>query len=367
MDIWGAFSDGNEPRNSPNVLSLFNSASRNQLEKVNSILAKNSTLKIDEDVNGFNCFHIAAKKGHIDVIKRLHELYPDLVNTRTSDNQRSPLMLAAFEGNEILAEYLSQFELTSVVDASGNNALHYACWGGHFELAKYLIEKKQFDPSVKNVEGLNAIQFAAAGKHLMIVQYLTKFEGNLAVELSDSGYNSLHRAAISGSFETVKFLLLSSTAGQHGVPINSKAHNGNTALHLTAQHGSLDIIQYLIDEKAEVNVQNDYDLTPLHFACIGGHLNIVRYLVLHGASIHIRNSSGSTALHLAAGSGKHDICAYLAEQPKIDLMALDSEGHSAIDAALSAGYKEIASRLAFWSCIELRSKKLLLLIDPQMQ
>jgi ankyrin repeat protein len=111
MDIWGAFSDGNEPGNSPNVLSLFNAASRNQLEKVNSILAKNGTLKIDEDVNGFNCFHIAAKKGHIEVIKRLHELYPDLVNTRTSDNQRSPLMLAAFEGNEIMAEYLSQFEV----------------------------------------------------------------------------------------------------------------------------------------------------------------------------------------------------------------------------------------------------------------
>jgi ankyrin repeat protein len=84
-------------------------------------------------------------------------------------------------------------------------------------------------------------------------------------------YNSLHRAAISGSFETVKFLLSSSTptAGQHGVPIDSKAYNGNTALHLAAQHGSLDIIQYLIDEKADVNVQNDYDLIPLHFACIG--------------------------------------------------------------------------------------------------
>jgi ankyrin repeat protein len=45
-------------------------------------------------------------------------------------------------------------QLTSVIDASGNNALHYACWGGHFELAKNLIEKKQFDPSVKNVEGI---------------------------------------------------------------------------------------------------------------------------------------------------------------------------------------------------------------------
>jgi ankyrin repeat protein len=29
------------------------------------------------------------------------------------------------------------------------------------------------------------------------------------------------------------------------------------------------IVQYLIDENAEVNVQNDYGLTPLHFACIG--------------------------------------------------------------------------------------------------
>lgn len=111
MDIWDAFSSSNEPKNSLNVLSLFNAASRNQLEKLDSILATNSTIQIEENVNGFNCFLIAAKKGHMRIIKRIHQLYPTIINTRTSDNQRSPLMLAAFEGHDILAEYLSQFEV----------------------------------------------------------------------------------------------------------------------------------------------------------------------------------------------------------------------------------------------------------------
>jgi Ankyrin repeats (3 copies) len=100
-----------KPKNSPNVIALFNAASRNQMEKLNDIICKNASVQVTEDVNGFNCFHIAAKKGHIEIVKRIHNLYPDIVNTRTSDNQRSSLMLSAFEGHDNVVQYLSKFEV----------------------------------------------------------------------------------------------------------------------------------------------------------------------------------------------------------------------------------------------------------------
>lgn len=71
-----------------------------------------------------------------------------------------------------------------------------------------LIEKKRFDPSLKNEEGLTAIQFATAGKHIETVHYLSELNaGVLLEESSDSGYNSLHRAAIYNSLDTIKLIL----------------------------------------------------------------------------------------------------------------------------------------------------------------
>ena len=68
---------------------------------------------------------------------------------------------------------------------------------------------------MKNEEGLSAIQFATAGKHTEIVQYLAALSGgSLLRESSDSGFNSLHRAAIYNSLPTMKLILsaLSSSA-----------------------------------------------------------------------------------------------------------------------------------------------------------
>ena len=123
-----------------------------------------------------------------------------------------------------------------------------------------------------NEEGLGAIQFATAGKHVDIVRYLSEISsGSLLSESSGFGFNSLHRAAISGSLETIK-LLLSENVNPDGpiLSVESRAHNGNSVMHLAAQYGSLETVLYLIEQHdAQVNIQNDYDLTPLHFACIG--------------------------------------------------------------------------------------------------
>lgn len=104
------------------------------------------------------------------------------------------------------------------------------------------------------------------------MRYLSEISsGSLLSESSGFGFNSLHRAAISGSLETIK-LLLSESINPDGpiLSVDSRAHNGNSVMHLAAQYGSLEIVLYLIEQHdAQVNIQNDYDLTPLHFACIG--------------------------------------------------------------------------------------------------
>jgi len=59
----------------------------------------------------------------------------------------------------------------------------------------------------------------------------------------------------------------------------------DTPLHLAAENGHLSVVEYLINQKADIIVKGDFDRTPLHFAAKNGHLRVVEYLVNQKADI----------------------------------------------------------------------------------
>ena len=268
FDVVGTREINDAPKNSKEILKLFKAASSNQLEIVTTILLDNPAISIDEQVNGFDSFLIAAKKGHFRIVSFIHSHFPSIIKSQTSDNQRNALLLAAYEGHFDIVNYVSTY-LADTADMVGNNALHYACWGGHLEIVIFLIEKMEIDANTKNFEGMTPLQFATAANHLEVVQYLTSRSGGLlTMEVSSFGYNSLHRAAMYGSINTLKVILRESQNVTE--LLESKAENGTNALHLASQNGHFDAVELLVTEyKAPLNSQNDYGLTPLHLACIG--------------------------------------------------------------------------------------------------
>ncbi len=76
----------------------------------------------------------------------------------------------------------------------------------------------------------------------------------------------------------------------------------NTPLLLAVEKGLPDIVQRLINRKAEVNSDNrDKHQTPLHIAAKYGYTKIVSMLLEAGAEINAQDGlEGNTALHLAA-------------------------------------------------------------------
>ena len=61
----------------------------------------------------------------------------------------------------------------------------------------------------------------------------------------------------------------------------SRDGNSDTALHLAAEEGLLDVIQFFISEqKCGPNIPGgQYGRTSLHYAAEFGHLHIVKYLI----------------------------------------------------------------------------------------
>ena len=62
--------------------------------------------------------------------------------------------------------------------------------------------------------------------------------------------------------------------------------NHQTALHIAAMQGDVDLIKLLLSHGAHVNYGTVDLMTPLHEACFGGHPEAVDILISEGAEVH---------------------------------------------------------------------------------
>ncbi|CAI7584945.1 unnamed protein product [Penicillium glandicola] len=113
----------------------------------------------------------------------------------------------------------------------------------------------------------------------------------------------LSMAALSGHVSVVNLLL------KYGVrpDLPTGDHDKQTALHLAAEKGHLDIVRVLTDAGSPINAQDGNGATPLAFAARAGHMDIVKFLLCCGADPNITTENQGTSLCMASCSGNIDI------------------------------------------------------------
>ena len=121
------------------------------------------------------------------------------------------------------------------------------------------------------------------------------------------GITALHWAAGIGDLALVNFLL------NQGAELEAHERS-KTPLHIAALMHQLDIVNLLITRGAGVNSQTALGHTPLHFAVMRNHLEIAEILLKHGAKIEIADNSGHTPPDWAAIKGHKDMLELLATQ-----------------------------------------------------
>lgn len=91
-----------------------------------------------------------------------------------------------------------------------------------------------------------------------------------------------------------------------GADVNASNENGITALHIAVRSGNIDLVIFLLQHNARLDVRDKYGQTPLHLACLSTkNRSEVLTLILQKYDryeIDRRNISGKTALHLAIQS-----------------------------------------------------------------
>lgn len=118
---------------------------------------------------------------------------------------------------------------------------------------------------------------------------------NTNVNIKDAlGRTPLHIAAEKGYAEIVLFL------AENGAAVNIADANGNTPLiFIIHKTGNLEITRRLLEKGAAVNAQNRTGETALMYAAWRGHSDIVQLLLDYHADVSLKNRQGNTALTLA--------------------------------------------------------------------
>lgn len=274
--------------------------------------------------NGKEIWLSAAQEGSLEIFKHL-------INGRTPEEKWQALTYAA-EANKIdIATYLldegtvpeiPEYGLPLAYDENQEimifsnliiAPLYRAAKQGHLDMVKLLLER---NPELLNfkmndeVFDFTVLSYAAKADKKDIVEYLLQQGANASIPDGNRTL-PLHWAAYNGNLDMVKLLLDSKPK-----TLNSLGNQGSTALMLSARNSKMDVLKYLLDKNANVNIRDELGYLPLHWATQNGHLDTVKLLIDNDlCDVNSTGSpAGATALGIAAMEGKLDIAKYLIEK-----------------------------------------------------
>ncbi|XP_008217567.1 uncharacterized protein LOC103318096 [Nasonia vitripennis] len=261
------------------------------------------------DINGYDInfqttLHVAAKGCNLEVVEFL--LDQGLKMNGKDNNGQIPLHVAAEHGRANIVQLLLKANDSFINDKDNKQRtpLHYAALKGHHEAVSVLLKHKA---------------------------------NNIAKD--QNGFAPLHYAITNNHRET--FLIL---IGEEEHDDYNESMGGFTLLHLAAEKGHPDIIDHLLNFKANVADRTDKGVIPLHLAVIKGNVDATKILILRGSNVNAKNIKGSTPLHLAAEYGCRKIASILLKYGA-DANALDNDFYTPLHYAAKSGFNDIINTL----------------------
>ncbi|KAM3861314.1 ankyrin repeat domain-containing protein 6b [Diretmus argenteus] len=252
---------------------LLIASHKGQADNVVQLINKGAKVAVTK--YGRSPLHLAANKGHVEVVHILLKAGCDL--DIQDDGEQTALHRAAVVGNsEVISSLIQEGCALDRQDKDGNTALHEVSWHGFSQSVKLLVK-------------------AGANVHAK----------------NKAGNTALHLACQNGHAQSSKVLLLG------GSRPDSKNHIGDTCLHVAARYNHVAMIRTLLGAFCSVSEKNLAGDSPLHVAAALNHKKTVRLLLESGADSRICNNVGQTALDQARDHNNPDVALLLTKAPQV--------------------------------------------------
>ncbi|VBB31376.1 unnamed protein product [Acanthocheilonema viteae] len=237
-----------------------------------------------------NClYHIAAKRGHKQIIEGLLIFSADDINWQNFKGETA-LHCSILNGHLSCIDRLLNAPSIdpNIQDNDGNTALHLLA---EMEDAPIrgamlhrLLSNVKIDQLIINNDGLTALQLAIIANQKEVVEPMIRMKPTLLQ--SDRCYSllPLHLAAAYGHINELEIIL------KHSSDVKKTTKAGRTALHFAVERWN---------GNAEKDVQRLSCIQVIHYTFSKNYVHM-ELLVSLGVPLNTRDCDGMTALHLAA-------------------------------------------------------------------
>ncbi|CAI8605440.1 unnamed protein product [Vicia faba] len=155
-----------------------------------------------------NAFHVAAKRGHLDIVREILRIWPEACKLCDSSNT-SPLYFAAVQDHLDVVNAILDVDVNSmmIVRKNGKTALHNAARYGILRVVKVLIERDSAIVCIKDRKGQTALHMAVKGQCTSVVEEILQADPIVLNERDKKGNTALHMATRKARSQIVSFLL----------------------------------------------------------------------------------------------------------------------------------------------------------------
>ena len=332
----------------------------NDVEKTIEIVLNEGVVVDTPGKNNLTPLFWASPSASGEFIETLIDLGAD-VNAQRTDSKIAPLHGAVFSNNYMAVDILLKHGAdVGHLDISKWTELHQCAEKGFLCVSRLLIDSG-CDINLRNNKGQTALYFAVKNKHKCTVKCLLESEADVNMKYNeiageriylvrgrDRGKPAWHYVQvekvllplflrrIGGRLDVADFGLILKSGWGKDPPENVRKNfnemgatfsdtQSRTVLHIASKSASLEIVDLLINYKADVNANDMDGFTPLHLAAMHGNIQVVKKLVETNADVNLK-VDGKDAADLARMNEETEIEEYL--KTKRSLPQRDSESQS---------------------------------------
>jgi len=277
--------------------------------------------------NAISSLHIAVQLGAIASIKTFIENGTD-INLK-DDRGCTPLYYAVVHAKKDIVRLLvAEGADVNLMPKNNYSLLRLAVWNKDIDTVKLLVDKG-LKADVKDIDGLTAFRVAALQGSRDIVEFFLSKGAQIP---------AFHLAACMGDVSQVK------TFVEQKADINIKDEFGWTPLYWATSLGQTEVAKFLVSKGADVNAKDSSNRTPLHQAVVTGNEKLAELFIANSADINAKNNYGQTPLYTAVIMGQTSLVELLFKKGA-DLQSSTTRGQTLLSLGISRGNIEIVELL----------------------